>query len=72
MARRREVGNAWLATHVGALNEADRLALERAVGVLESFTAQLPADHHKTKPEDHHPGDHHPGDHHHRAKEAPA
>lgn len=51
-ARRREAGNAWLAAHVSALDETDRLALERAVDVLESLIAQLPEDHHKA--EDHH------------------
>ena len=45
LARRREAGNAWLAQHVSALGEADRLALEQAVGVLESFAAQLPDPH---------------------------
>jgi len=48
LARRREAGNAWLAEHVSALNDADLLALEQAVSVLESFAAQLP-DHHKAK-----------------------
>jgi DNA-binding MarR family transcriptional regulator len=48
LARRRDAGNAWLAEHVSALGETDRLALEQAVAVLESFAAQLP-DHHKAK-----------------------
>jgi DNA-binding MarR family transcriptional regulator len=48
LARRREAGNSWLAEHVRALDDADRLALEQAVSVLESFAAQLP-DHHKAK-----------------------
>jgi hypothetical protein len=42
--RRREAGNAWLAGHLSALSEDDRVALERAVTVLESFTAQNPED----------------------------
>jgi DNA-binding MarR family transcriptional regulator len=66
LARRRDTGNAWLAEHVNALGEADRVALEQAVGVLESFAAQLP-DHH-SQPPDHHPQ---PPDHH-KAKEVPA
>ena len=49
LARRREAGNAWLAEHLSALSEADRLALERAVGVLESLIAQPPEGDHKTK-----------------------
>jgi DNA-binding MarR family transcriptional regulator len=39
-AHRWESGNAWLAGHLSALSEDDRVALERAVTVLESFTAQ--------------------------------
>jgi DNA-binding MarR family transcriptional regulator len=39
-AYRWESGNAWLAGHLSALSEDDRVALERAVTVLESFTAQ--------------------------------
>ena len=48
-ARRREAGNAWLAGHLSALSEDDRLALERAVGVLESLIAQHPEDRHEEK-----------------------
>jgi DNA-binding MarR family transcriptional regulator len=43
-AHRWESGNAWLAGHLSALSEDDRVALERAVTVLESFTAQNPED----------------------------
>ena len=49
IARRKEVGNAWLAEHISALSEDDRLALERAVGVLELLAAQHPEDHHRAK-----------------------
>jgi DNA-binding MarR family transcriptional regulator len=49
LARRREAGNAWLAGHLSALSEDDRLALERAVGVLESLIAQHPEDRHEEK-----------------------
>lgn len=48
-ARRSEAGNAWLAGHLSALSEDDRLALERAVEVLESLAAQNPEDHHQEK-----------------------
>jgi DNA-binding MarR family transcriptional regulator len=48
-ARRREAGNAWLAGHLSALSEDDRVALERAVGVLESLTAQPLEDRQQTK-----------------------
>jgi DNA-binding MarR family transcriptional regulator len=50
LARRKAAGNAWLAEHIGLLSEADRVALERAVGVLESLVSE---DHHKAKPEEH-------------------
>ena len=43
-AHRWESGNAWLAGHLIALSEEDRVALERAVTVLESFTAQNPEE----------------------------
>jgi len=49
LARRREAGNAWLAGHLSALSEDDRLALERAVGVLESLAAQHSEGHHEEK-----------------------
>ena len=48
-ARRRETGNAWLAGLLSALSEDDRVALERAVGVLESLTAQPLEDQQQTK-----------------------
>ena len=44
LERRARVGNAWLARHLSALSEADRLALERAVTVLESFATERPVD----------------------------
>jgi DNA-binding MarR family transcriptional regulator len=40
LTRRAEVGNAWLAERLSALSKADRLALERAVAVLESFVTE--------------------------------
>ena len=40
LERRAQVGNAWLAEHLSALSQADRLALERAVAVLESFVTE--------------------------------
>ncbi|MGA2471547.1 MAG: MarR family transcriptional regulator [Solirubrobacteraceae bacterium] len=44
LARRAQVGDAWLAEHLGALGEADRLAIERAVAVLESFATERPGE----------------------------
>jgi len=41
-ARRERAGNAWLAEHLGALSERDRLALERAVALLETMAAERP------------------------------
>jgi DNA-binding MarR family transcriptional regulator len=56
LTRRAQVGNAWLAGHLSALNKADRLALERAVTLLESFaieckdgTPAMTAEHHQSK-----------------------
>ena len=56
LTRRAQVGNAWLAGHLSALNKADRLALERAVTVLESFATECKdeapptaSDHHQSK-----------------------
>ncbi len=49
LVRRREAGNAWLGEHLRALSEADHLALERAVGVLESLATQHPENHRKAK-----------------------
>ncbi len=56
LTRRAQVGNAWLAGHLSALNKGDRLALERAVTVLESFATECKdkapataADHHHSK-----------------------
>jgi DNA-binding MarR family transcriptional regulator len=43
-ARRWESGNAWLSGHLSALSEDDLVALERAVTVLESFTALNPEE----------------------------
>jgi DNA-binding MarR family transcriptional regulator len=40
LERRAQVGNAWLAEHLSALSQADRLALERAMAVLESFVTE--------------------------------
>ena len=55
LERRAQVGNAWLAGHVSALSKADRLALERAVTMLESFATERPvaartaAGHHEAR-----------------------
>jgi DNA-binding MarR family transcriptional regulator len=43
LARRDEVGNAWLSERLGALDKADRMALERAVAVLESLAIERPS-----------------------------
>ena len=43
-ARREQAGNAWLTEHLSALGEPDRLALERAVFVLESLATERPGD----------------------------
>ena len=42
LARRQQVGNAWLAERLGALSEHDRDALERAVDVLETLATARP------------------------------
>jgi DNA-binding MarR family transcriptional regulator len=44
LERRAQVGNAWLAGQLSALSKADRLALERAVTVLESFATERPVE----------------------------
>jgi DNA-binding MarR family transcriptional regulator len=56
LERRARIGNAWLAGHVSALCRTDRLALERAVTLLESFatersgeTPQVTGDHREPK-----------------------
>jgi DNA-binding MarR family transcriptional regulator len=40
LERRAQIGNAWLAGHLSALGKADKLAVERAVTVLESFATE--------------------------------
>jgi DNA-binding MarR family transcriptional regulator len=40
LTRREQVGNAWLAEHLSALSKVDRLAIERAVTILESFATE--------------------------------
>jgi len=40
--RRAQAGNAWLAERLGRLSKADRLALERAVTVLEALATERP------------------------------
>ena len=40
LERRAQIGNAWLAGHLNALGKADKLAVERAVTVLESFATE--------------------------------
>lgn len=42
--RRAQLGNAWLAQHLSALSQADRLAVERVVTVLESFATERPSE----------------------------
>jgi len=56
LERRTRIGNAWLAEQLSALSKADRLAIERAVALLESFATErqigthLPAeDRHEAK-----------------------
>lgn len=44
LTRRAELGDAWLAGHLAALSSADRLAIERAVAVLESFATERPGE----------------------------
>ncbi|MDA8300396.1 MAG: MarR family transcriptional regulator [Actinomycetota bacterium] len=44
LARREQVGNAWLAERLGRLSEADRSALERAVALLESLATERRGD----------------------------
>jgi len=44
LERRARIGNAWLAGHVSALCKTDRLALERAVTLLESFATERPGE----------------------------
>lgn len=40
LARRAEVGTAWLAERLAALSEADRIGLERVVTLLEALAAE--------------------------------
>ena len=54
LTRRAQVGNAWLAGHLSALNKGDRLALERAVTVLESFATECKDEVPATAPDHHH------------------
>ena len=44
LERRARIGNAWLAEQLSALSKADRLAVERAVAVLETFATERPGD----------------------------
>ena len=44
LARREQVGNAWLAERLGRLGEADRSALERVVALLEALATERPGD----------------------------
>jgi len=44
LERRARIGNAWLAEQLSALCKADRLAVERAVAVLESFATERPGE----------------------------
>ena len=40
VAQRERVGNAWLAAHLGAMQEADLVALQRAVMLLEALLCE--------------------------------
>ncbi len=42
LARRQHATNTWLAEHLGAFSERDRLALERAVALLETLVSERP------------------------------
>jgi DNA-binding MarR family transcriptional regulator len=44
VARRAQLGNAWLAERLSALSRADRLAIERAVTLLESLATERAED----------------------------
>ena len=44
LARREQVGNAWLAERLGRLGDADRAALERVVALLEALATERPGD----------------------------
>ena len=44
LERRARIGNAWLAEQLSALSKADRLAVERAVALLESFATERPGE----------------------------
>ena len=44
LARRAEVGTAWLAERLDALSEVDRACLERVVALLESLATERPGD----------------------------
>jgi len=44
LERRARIGNAWLAEQLSALSSDDRLAVERAVALLESFATERPND----------------------------
>jgi len=41
VTRREQVGNAWLAARLARLNESDRRAIERMVGVLEAMVRDM-------------------------------
>jgi DNA-binding MarR family transcriptional regulator len=44
LERRARIGNAWLAKQLSALSQDDRLAVERAVSVLETFATERPGE----------------------------
>jgi DNA-binding MarR family transcriptional regulator len=44
LERRAQIGNAWLAEQLSALSKSDRLAVERAIYVLESFATERPGE----------------------------
>jgi DNA-binding MarR family transcriptional regulator len=44
LERRARIGNAWLAEQLSALSKADRLAVERAIALLETFATERPGD----------------------------
>ena len=44
LERRARIGNAWLAEQLSALSKSDRLAVECAVAVLETFATERPGE----------------------------
>jgi len=44
LERRARIGNAWLAEQLSALSRADRIAIERAIALLETFATERPSE----------------------------